>query len=339
MHDDRAKVLAGVRWQADNTWDPLTAAVLAAAHDDAAEGGATWDRLAPHAHLPTGAALALRLAGAAHRLALCGGAPDYARHLPTCGGDGDIEAAAKAFVALMDDDRLDLRPVQTNEAGRTAPLAAAFHAVHRQTGLPLRLLELGASAGLLLRFDDYAYELGDTVAGNAASTVRIRAELSGAVPAIGPTPVVGRRGCDPNPLDPADAKDRLLLLSFVWAGEVARFRTLEAALDAAAAHPAAVDAADAGTWLAGQLTGRNVGQATVVFHSIVWQYLSPTSRQEIDLALGRAARRATDDAPLAYVRFEPGDGRAETRLTIWPGGEERLLATSGFHGTPLEWLA
>ncbi|MCU1374556.1 MAG: hypothetical protein JWO68_1842, partial [Actinomycetia bacterium] len=63
----------------------------------------------------------------------------------------------------------------------------------------------------------------------------------------------------------------------------------------------------------------------------------PTTRQEVDLAVGRAARRATDDAPVAYVRFEPGDGVAETRATTWPGGEDRLLATSGFHGTPLTW--
>jgi hypothetical protein len=305
--DARRTVLENLRWQADATTDPLTAGVLDAAYADAAAGGPTWHRLRPHAHLGHGAALALRLTGAAHRLALAGQAPGYAAHLPTCGGDGDIDAARAAFVALMADDRLDLRPVQTNEPGRLAALLPAFAAVHERTGLPLRLLELGASGGLLLRRPEGI-------------------------------PIVGRRGCDPNPLDPTDPADRLLLLSFVWAGDLPRFRRLEAALDAAAADPVRVDACDAGTWLGAQLRGRTPGVTTVVFHSIVWQYLSPTTKQDVDLALAKAARRADDEAPLAYVRFEPGDGVAETRVTHWPGGDEHLLATSGFHGSPLEWL-
>ncbi|MCU1379530.1 MAG: hypothetical protein JWN29_2513 [Acidimicrobiales bacterium] len=336
MDDRRRHVIESLRWQVDNTSDPVTAAVLRAAAEDAERGGPTWDRLAPHAELPPGAAIALRLAGAAHRLALAGEAPEYAAHLPTCGGDGDTKAAAKAFVALMDDDRLDLRPVQTNEPRRTAPLAAAFHVVHQRTGLPLRLLELGASAGLLLRFDDYAYELGSTVAGNASSAVRIRVDLDGPTPAVGPTPVVARRGCDPNPLDPASPEDRLLLLSFVWAGEVERFRTVEAAIDAAAADPAPVDRADAAAWLADHLAPAS-GTTTVVFHSIVQQYLSPATRSGVNAAITDAATRATADAPLAHITFEPGEGRAETRLTLWPGGEEHLVAVSGFHGSPLDW--
>jgi hypothetical protein len=306
--DAHAKVLEGLRWQADVTTDPLTAGVLDAAHADARTGGPTWDRLRPLAHLPSGAALALRLAGAAHRLALAGQAPAYAAHLPTCGGDGDVDAARAEFVALMADDRLDLRPVQTNEPGRLAALLPAFAAVHERTGLPLRLLELGSSAGLLLRRPEGI-------------------------------PIVGRRGCDPNPLDPSDPTDRLLLLSFVWAGDVARFRRLEAALDAAAGDPATVDACDAGTWLGGQLHGRTPGVTTVVFHSIVWQYLAAATKQEVDLALGKAARRADAEAPLAHVRFEPGGDHAETRVTRWPGGDEHLLATSGFHGQDVALLA
>lgn len=327
--DDRERVLSDLRWQADVTWDPLTAAVLDAAHADAVAGGATWDRLRPHAALPSGAALALRLAGAAHRLALAGLAPAYAAHLPTCGGDGDIDAAARAFVALMADDRLDVVPVQTNEPGRTAPLAAAFHALHRRTGRPLRLLELGASAGLLLRFDDYAFDRGTSVVGNVASGVRIPLDAGDDPPPVGPTPVVGRRGCDANPLDPRDEDDRLLLLSFVWAGEVERFRTVAAALDAAATDPAPVDRADAGDWLERELAEPVPDALTVVYHSIVWQYLPPATRDGVRTAL------AGFRGPLAYLRFEPGDGVAETRVRL--DGEEHLLATSGFHGRPLDW--
>jgi hypothetical protein len=36
--------------------------------------------------------------------------------------------------------------------------------------------------------------------------------------------------------------------------------------------------------------------------------------------------------------MEPAGDKAELRLTMWPGGEEELLATSGFHGRPIRWL-
>ena len=308
MDDRHAAVVRHFRWQVEHTGCPLTRAVLAAATDDLERRGPTWDALVPHAHLPGTAALSLRLTGACHRLALRGAAPDYARHLPTCGGDGDTGLAAKAALELVASGALadELRPVQTNEPGRLAAIHPALAAIHRRTGQPLRLLEVGASAGLLLT----------------------------PPPDV---PIAGRRGCDTNPLDPADPDDRLLLLSFVWAGQVERFRNLERALDLAAAHPATVDAADAGDWLAAQLAGRRAGRTTVVFHSIVWQYLPAATKQAVDLALAGAARRATAAMPLAYLRFEPVDDHAETRVTSWPGGDEHLLATSGYHGHPLDW--
>ena len=76
-----------------------------------------------------------------------------------------------------------------------------------------------------------------------------------------------------------------------------------------------------------------------MFHSIVWQYLSPTTRRELDLALGDAARRASAESPLAYLRFEPAGDHAETWLRTWPGGDDRLVARAGFHGAPLELVA
>jgi len=311
VNDARSQAISDLRRQALLTSCPITAGMCARSADDVEAGGPLWTLLEPSAHLGSGSALPLRLTGAAHRLALDGRAPEYAAHLPTCGGDGDVEGAWQALRALAASGALGdevRRPVQTNEPGRRAALLPAFRAVHRQGARPLRLLEVGASAGLLLRrIDD--------------------------------VPVVARRGCDVNPLDPADPAHRLLLLSFVWPSQVDRFANLQRALDEAATDPLPVDRADAGEWLAAQLAGRRPGRATVVFHSVVWQYLPASTRQAIDLALGEAARRADHDAPLAYVRFEPAGDHAETWLQTWPRGDDRLVATSGFHGQAVELAA
>jgi hypothetical protein len=293
------EVADALRGQARVTSCPLTAAAL----DRTAGAPRALAALRPHTGLSV---LGLRAAGAAHRAALAGRAPGYARHLPTCGGDGDIDAAATAFVDLVPSLVDDLQPVQTNEPGRRAALEPAFAAVHERTGKPLRLLELGASAGLLLhrpRPDDL--------------------------------PVLSRRGCDAAPLDPRQPADRLHLLSFVWAGQLERFRRLEVALDEAALDPATVDRADAGDWLAAQLAGPRPGAATVVFHSVVWTYLGTPTREAINALLATAARAATDEAPLAYVRFEPEGTHAATRLTCWPGGDEQVVHRSGYHGEPV----
>jgi hypothetical protein len=57
-------------------------------------------------------------------------------------------------------------------------------------------------------------------------------------------------------------------------------------------------------------------------------------------ALQQAGEGATADTPLAWLRMEPAGGKhADLRLTSWPGGEEEVLATSGFHGEDIRWGA
>jgi hypothetical protein len=79
--------------------------------------------------------------------------------------------------------------------------------------------------------------------------------------------------------------------------------------------------------------------ATVVYHSIVLQYLDQTSRDRVAAAIAAAGARASVAAPFAWLRMEPGGEQAEVRLTLWPDGGERLVATTGFHGRDVRWLA
>jgi hypothetical protein len=318
--------------------DPFYGVLLQALADEIVAGGPAWRPLARIAHVDGSQNLPLRLMGAAHRAALAGAAPAYAAHLPTCGGDGDAAAAWPAFRALCEEGVLDdevHRPVQTNEPRRAAVLLPGFAEVARATGLPLRLLELGASAGLLTRFDHYRYHYANGTWGEPASPVCFDCDAE--VP-LGPIEVVERRGCDPNPLDPV--ADRLLLLGFVWPTQVERFRRVEAALDLAASHPVTIDRAGAGGWLTEALAESAPGQATVVFHSVVWSYIPPDEQQVAEAAIRAAGERATVDAPLAWLRFEAHHEvvkGAELSLTTWPGGEDRSLALAGYHGEWLRW--
>jgi hypothetical protein len=331
--------------------------LLAAAADDVDRGGPVWDLLAPHAADPAGSALGLRLMGATHRLALSGFAPDLAAHYPSTGGDGDVAAAWDAWYALVRDQPGAVashltRAVQTNEVGRVAALLGGFLAVARSTRLPLRVLEVGSSAGLNLRWDQFRVRCRPVVWGPARSPVDLGDPFEGGLaPTLSPAEVavVERRGCDVNPLDPTTEEGRLTLLSFVWPDQAGRFANLAAACDVARAVPATVDHASGDEWLAEQLSEPRSGLATIVFHSIMLQYMTPEVRARflatIEVAGTRASARPRADAPLAWLHLEPRDTLASdmvVRLTQWPGNgggprAQRLLATAHPHGVWVRW--
>lgn len=232
--------------------------------------------------------------------------------------------------------------VQTNEVGRSAALAGGFLMVARQSGLPLRLLEIGTSAGLNLLWDCFHYDDRGTTWGDPTSPLRFDGPFEGAsTPLVGDANVVERHGCDLHPLDVTDPADRLWLRSFVWPDQGERLRRLDAAIAVAARVPVTLTAASGASWLPSVLADPVEGVATVVFHSIVWQYLPDEVRHAIKATMSDGGNRATDLAPLAWLRYEPIDLRAAhatLHLQTWPGGEQRSVAHVGFHGAPVTWM-
>ena len=181
--------------------------------------------------------------------------------------------------------------VQTNEVGRSAVLVGGYAAITHRTSLPLRVLEIGASAGLNLRWDHYAYDTGRVVCGPPDSPVRFSGIWDGDPPDLpGGFEVAERGGCDRNPLDATTPEGRLTLMSFVWPDQADRFARLEAAIEVARRVPVTVERADADAWVADRLARPLPGLATVVVHSIVLQYLPKDTR-----APG-CARRSTTPA-------------------------------------------
>jgi hypothetical protein len=323
---------------------PLYEQLLTRAAADLEEGGPIAAVLHGHEHDPPNSMLPLRFMGALHRLVLGGRAPALARFYPSAGGEADAERAWPPLVAELDKQREIIReeveqPVQTNEVARCAALLGGFLTVARRFGLPLRLLEVGASAGLNLRWDRYLYSTERGSFGPRASRVRFEGFLaSGDLPVETEAVVAERHGCDRLPLDPTSEPDRLVLRSFVWPDQLERFATLDAALELAREEPLTIEEADAGEWAERELARPAEGRATVLFHSVVLMYLTDETRERLIAAVERAGSAASDGAPLAWLRMELGGDEAEIRLTCWPGGEDRIIARAGYQGRPVRWL-
>ena len=324
---------------------PLYARVLQGVVDDYNRGGVVSELLDARTERPAHDAVPLRLLGAMHRLVLAGRLPDLARFYPSAGGS-DGGDPVPAFIDGLAVHRHAIadglgRTVQTNEVGRAAALAPGFALVAKRTGLPLHLLEIGSSAGLLLNWDRFSYDTGRSRLGDETSAVRFGQDawLEPPPDLDGFTIVTERRGVDVAPIDPTTEDGRLTLLSFVWPDQPQRFERLEAAIDIATRHPSVVDRDDAGEWAAKQLSTARPGVVTVLHHSIVLQYLDRKSFHRLRDALLSAGRAATAQAPIAWLRMEPAGAVADIRLTMWPGGNEEVLGTSGYHGQDVHWLA
>ncbi len=345
LSSDLERVVDVVAFQAAacaQSSSPLYGRILDAVVADLRSGGVCAELLTGRGDDPVGSALALRFLGAVHRIVLDGRAPELAAFYPSAGGvdEGD---PGPAFLRTVDGHRDEVSRriddgVQTNEVGRSAVLVGGYAAVARQTELPLRVLEVGASAGLNLRWDHFAYDTGRGVAGVPDSPVRFENVWEGEPPELPATfEVAERLGCDRNPLDATTPEGRRTLMAYVWPDQTHRLARLEAAIEVARRVPAAVEQADAPDWVDARLAELAPGLATVVVHSIVLQYLSRPARERFRDAVASAGERATDRAPLAWLRMEPGGDRAEVRLTTWPGGHDRVLGTAGYHGSPVWW--
>lgn len=294
-------------------------------------------------------ALMMRFTGGCNALVRAGQAPELARLYPPAALPS-VAMLAEALRAVLADPVRDAAlcgwldsPPQTNEVARSAVLMPGLMVIAAATGLPLRLFEPGCSAGLNLNLDRFGYDLGGVSAGDAASAVQLRPVWDGAPPPFAGVRVVSRRGVDINPLDVADRRVRERLMAFVWPEQAERVARAEAAIALALASPPQLDKGDAAAWVEAQVAPAQ-GTATVVFHSIAFQYFPPDTKRRIAAHLAQAGSMATAEAPLAWLRFEMDDASVAElptlRLTLWQGGapDERLLARAHPHGSFVHWL-
>ena len=328
---------------------PLSIALMQGAADDLEAGGIVAE-LYRGVPLPAGQAPALRLLAALHRLVLAGRAPDLAAYYPSVGGvvppDGVWPVAERTLRTHAAELRVVLRHgVQTNEPGRSAVLFGVLLSIADRYRRPIRLLEIGASAGLNLLAENFAYRSNGILLGDPESPVVLEGPWVG-TPVPDPIEaetlltVVERRGCDVSPIDGTSRDGQLALLSYIWPDEPKRLSRMRAALGVAERFPPIVDEAPAGTWIPRMLAERQSSTVQLVWQSVFVQYLTNEDRDDLTATMAHAGTRATDDVPLVWARMEPSaDPLQGFRVTVtcWPGGEETLVARSGDHGPPVRW--
>jgi len=324
---------------------PIYAELLGRVADDLSAGGLFAELVGGYRGNPVLDALPLRLMGALHFLVLTGDAPVLAGFYPSAGGRFEADGAWRALCEVAAARREELQAaaiglrVQTNEVRRSAALLGGFLCIARATGQPLRLREIGASAGLNLVWDRYRYALGAHRWGEPQAAVLLTTDWSGRAPdVVASVRVASRAGCDVSPIDVRDPMQSTRLESFVWPDQLDRLALLRAAVQVVRAAPPQIESLPAGEWVDRELATLTPGETTVLFHSVVWWYLPETEQARIMQDVRTAGARARSDARLAWLRMEGASlEEAQLRLTLWPGGEDWLLARVHWHGRSVKW--
>jgi hypothetical protein len=327
---------------------PMYAELVARLADDIDAGGVTTRVLTGHEQDPGPSALALRLVGTIHRLVLERRAGQLAACYPSVGGAWHLGTAWPRLERLMSERTDEVRagleqPPQTNEIGRAAALTGGLLRIGERHRLPLRLMEIGSSGGLNLNADRFAYLDGRVVVqGPPDSPVRLGNCWQGRP--VTPWPdveVVERLGSDVAPVDVTSAEGRLTLTSYVWPDQLERLERLRNAFAVAARHPVAVRRADAVSF-ARDIELRE-GTTTVLWHSVMWQYLSHEDREAVTARVEALGAAATERSPFAHLAAEPARRTPEAEheflvaLRLWPGGERRVIGATAPHGIPTTW--
>ena len=270
-----------------------------------------------------------------------------AAYYPTTGGAGPGPGLGEAFSAFCADRAerlaatLATRRTQTNEVARCGCLLPAFAAV--AGGRPLALIEIGASAGLNLLWDHYAYDYGHRTAGVPSSPLTIACELVGPhVPPLDPPPVAWRVGVDLAPVDASDPDDARWLRACLWPDKPARQERLAAALAVAREHPVEVRRGDALAALPGLIAEAPADALVCVFHTAVLIYFAREQIEALGALLEGVEREVAwiggeATGVLVEDRREPG---APLYFALSAGRPGAMVQRGrmGHHGGWLEWF-
>jgi hypothetical protein len=233
-----------------------------------------------------------------------------------------------------------VRGTQTNEPGRCAVLLPVLARLPQ----PLALIEMGASAGLCLLPDFYAYDYGRARLRPVnddeyeAPVFPCRANDATPLPERMPR-IVWRWGLDLNPLDVFDPEETAWLQTLVWPGQEDRAERLRAAIHIARRHYVGVER--------GNLLNEQIPVVTpppreatlVIFHSAVLSYVAPRDRDRFVENVRKAdAVWISNESPRVFPEIAVKlDGLPPPdRFILAVNGEP--VAFTGGHGQSIDWI-
>lgn len=276
-------------------------------------------------------------------------------------GSDEMPRSAEQVRALVQARRDEVehlmrsRRTQTNEPGRCTTILPAM------PDGPLALRDIGASAGLCLLLDEYAYDYGSVRLGLETSPVRLMCDVIGNPPLPKEMPqIVWRAGLDRNPLDVHDEDDVRWLLSCVWPEHAERRERLASAIAMAQSRELTVHRGDLIADLPTLLAEAPRDATLVVFHSAVLCYVNEEARRKFADSLAEASKERdivwiSNEAPTVVPKITalapsvrgPRFLLGRTRFTKLLGRtqfnqghrHDEFLAIAHAHGAELEWLA
>ena len=197
--------------------------------------------------------------------------------------------------------------------------------------------------GLNLQADRFRFS-GDAGAwGDVSAPVVLEEAWTGApLPVGADLRVVERGGCDVSPVDVTTEDGRLTLTSYVWPDMTRRHERLAGAIALARTSPVTVERLDAATYV--ERLALVPGHLTVLWHSVMWQYVPREQQALVAARLAELGRTASEDAPLVHLYAEPSRRTPEEEhrfwvwAETWPGpGERVVLGRMAAHGLPVIW--
>jgi hypothetical protein len=230
------------------------------------------------------------------------------------------------------------RATQTNEPARCATLLPVLAALPQ----PLALIEVGASAGLCLLPDYYAYDFGAGIVGpdrDAGPPPVFACSVSAGTPVPAAAPrVVWRAGLDLNPLDVSDASHAAWLETLVWPEQTERLDRLRAATRiAAAVRPRVVKGDLLGEALPRLCREAPDGATLVVFHTAVLAYVAEAAKRQgfAQSVMSLCPYWVSNEQPAVFPRQTAGTAPPGWFVMSVNGSP---VAWTDPHGAALEWI-
>lgn len=262
---------------------------------------------------------------------------------------GDPFPYLQSFAAQYRSDIREIigtRIVQTNEVRRCACfLPALFIAYEKTRQQPFHFVDVGASAGFNLLWDQYGYDYqGRGFCGDRDAAVQIRCEAHGderiALPINGSFPTVASRvGIELAPIDIMNPEEVLWLRALIFPDDLERAKMFTAAMQGVQTQQPRIVGGDGVALLPQVLAAYRDEQPICALFSFAVNQMFSNGRQGVAEILKQHSQgRTIFEVSIGYF----GGEYPHVILAEFTDGElksEQILANCHLHGRWIEWLA